>query len=338
MLHHQKFFEDFSGKKADSFFALPQSGSSRINYIASSEGKKYVITYNENIRENEAFFYFSNLFNTLNLNTPKVLLSNEERDLYIQQFLGNQTLSEVISDEGLSDRITDLVKKSLKALFQLQTKTLGKVDFSQSFEYESYDDLPITHDLYYFKNFLIDVLEIEYHKSTLLQEFKEISEIIQKLSPKVLMIRDFQSRNILVDEKDEVFFIDYQSAMEGPAGYDVISFLYQAKANFPNDFKDEMLEYYLSFWKNETERKALEQSFNWMKIIRFLQVLGAYGFRGLIQRKSHFLASLLQGIENIFELSENWKEIPVEFPELNAVIKKLKSQDIQLKIENLIIN
>lgn len=338
MLHHQKFFEGFLGKKADSFFTLPQSGSSRINYIATSEGKKYVITYNENIRENEAFFYFSNLFNTLNLNTPKVLLMNEERDLYIQQFLGNQTLSEVISDEGLSDRVTDLVKKSLKALFQLQTKTLGKVDFSQSFEYESYDDLPITHDLYYFKNFLIDVLEIEYHKSTLLQEFKEISEIIQKLSPKVLMIRDFQSRNILVDEKDEVFFIDYQSAMEGPAGYDVISFLYQAKANFPNDLKDEMLEYYLSFWKNETERKALEQSFNWMKMMRFLQVLGAYGFRGLIQRKSHFLASLLQGIENIFELSENWKEMSIEFPELNAVIKKLKSQDIQFKIENLIIN
>lgn len=132
---------------------------------------------------------------------------------------------------------------------------MGVVDFSNSFEYESYDDLPIMHDLYYFKNFLVDVLEIEYHKSTLLKEFRKISGIIQQLEPKVLMIRDFQSRNILVNENDDVFFIDYQSAMEGPAAYDVISFLYQAKANFPTHFKEEMLEYYLSFWEMSRTKK-----------------------------------------------------------------------------------
>lgn len=337
-MHNDKhFFEEYTGKQADLFLALPQSGSSRINYIATSEEKKYVVTYNENIRENEAFFYFSELFRSLELNTPKVFIINENRDLYVQEFLGNQTLSEVISEVGLSHRVQMLVKKSLKHLFELQSKTLGKVDFSRSFEYESYDDLPITHDLYYFKNFMIDVLELEYQKSTLLKEFKKISEIIEMLEPKTLMIRDFQSRNILVDEKDEVFFIDYQSAMEGPAGYDVISFLYQAKANFPKDFKEEMLNYYLSFWNNESERKSLELSFNWMKLMRFLQVLGAYGFRGLIQRKAHFLASISQGIENVFELAESWKEIRTEFPELYFLIQKLKSSETKIKIEELII-
>lgn len=336
MQEHKHFFEEFTGKPSDSFIELPRSGSSRINYIGSSENGKFVITYNENNRENEAFFYFSELFQRLELNTPKVFKINDNRDLYVQEFLGNQTLSEVISEEGLSDRVKMLVKKSLKNLFELQSKTLGKVDSRNSFEYESYDDLPITHDLYYFKNFLIDVLEIEYHKSTLLKEFKSISEIIQKMEPKTLMIRDFQSRNILVDEKDDVFFIDYQSAMEGPATYDVISFLYQAKANFPNDFKEEMLEYYLSFWENESEKQALKESFEWMKMMRFLQVLGAYGFRGLIQRKSHFLASLTQGIDNIYELNQNWKEIAVQFPELYFLILRLKSKEVQFKIRELI--
>lgn len=337
MQHHQEFFEEFLGNKADSFTALPQSGSSRINYIASSEGKKYVITYNENNLENEAFFYFSNLFDGLDLNTPKIFLINDDRDLYVQEFLGDKTLSEIIADEGLSERVKDLVKKSLKAIFELQTKSLGKVDFRNSFEYESYDDLPITHDLYYFKNFLVDVLEIEYHKSTLLKEFKKISEVIQKLTPKVLMIRDFQSRNILVNENDEVFFIDYQSAMEGPAGYDVISFLYQAKANFPADFKEEMLGYYVSFWEDEEDRKALHESLDWMKMIRFLQVLGAYGFRGLIQRKPHFLASLFQGIENISELNQDWNQISQNFPELYFLILRLKSPEVRSRIEDMII-
>lgn len=338
MQKHKHFFEEFTGTSAYSFIELPRSGSSRINYIGSSEKGKFVITYNENNRENEAFFYFSELFKSLELNTPKVLQINDDRDLYVQEFLGSQTLSEVISEEGTSERVKNLVRKSLEKLYELQAKTLGKVDFSKSFEYESYDNLPITHDLYYFKNFLIDVLEIEYHKSTLLKEFKSISEIIQNLEPTTLMIRDFQSRNILVDEKDDVFFIDYQSAMEGPATYDVISFLYQAKANFPKDFQEEMLNYYLSFWENEPERQALKESFEWMKMMRFLQVLGAYGFRGLIQRKSHFLASLSQGIDNIYELNQEWKEIAVRFPELYFLILRLKSKEVQFKIKELIMD
>ncbi len=335
---HQEFFENFLGRKADSFNPLPQSGSSRINYIGSLGSKKYIVTYNENVRENEAFFYFTDLFNNLNLNTPKIFKINFEKNLYVQEFLGSKTLSEIISEDGLSERVKDLVKKSLKKLFELQTKTLGKVDFSKSFEYESYDDLPITHDLYYFKNFLVDILEIEYHKSTLLKEFKTISENIQKITPKTLMIRDFQSRNILVDDNDEVFFIDYQSAMKGPAAYDVISFLYQAKANFPEDFKEEMLDYYISLWDKESDKKELKQSFNWMKMVRFLQVLGAYGFRGLIQRKAHFLASLLQGIDNIYELNQSWNQISLQFPELYFIILRLKSKEIQSKIEELIID
>jgi len=338
MQHHQQFLEAFLGKETDSFVALPQSGSSRINYIASAEGKKHVVTYNENGRENEAFFYFSALFSDLNLNTPTVLLIDEERNLYVQEFLGDKTLSEVISEEGLSARVKTLVRKSLKALYELQIGTLGKVDFSHSFEYECYDDLPITHDLYYFKNFLLDVLEIEYHKSTLLKEFKAMSEMIQTLEPKTLMIRDFQSRNILVSADDEVFFIDYQSAMEGPAGYDVISFLYQAKANFPADFKTEMLNYYLSFWTDDSERNALKESFEWLQMMRFLQVLGAYGFRGLIQRKSHFLASLSQGIDNIYELTQTWNVIAQNFPELYFIILRLKSGEVQSRIEELIID
>lgn len=337
MQNHQEFFEEFIKAKADFFTALPQSGSSRINYIAQSGTQKYVVTYNENVRENNAFFYFSDLFESLSLNTPKILRINTGNNLYIQEFLGDKTLSEIISNEGESERVKTLVRKSLEKLFQLQKKTLGKTDFRNSFEYEKYDDLPITHDLYYFKNFLVDVLEIEYHKSTLLKEFRLISERIQNLKPKTLMIRDFQSRNILVNDNDEIFFIDYQSAMEGPATYDVISFLFQAKANFTTEFKVEMLDYYLSFW-NDDDKKILAESFEWMKLIRFLQVLGAYGFRGLIQRKKHFMASLLQGIDNVYELTQSWNEISLQFPELYFLILKLKSEDVRLKIETLIID
>ena len=328
------FFEEFIGSPAADFQVLQQSGSSRINFIGKSLNQDFIITYNENIRENEAFLYLSEEFSSLNLNTPKILAVNEEKTLYVQEFLGKNTLSEIISTEGHSERVKSLVKQTLEKLFILQQKTEGKIDFRRTFEYEAYDNLPITHDLYYFKNFMVDVLELPYHKSSLLKEFQTLTAKIENLSPKTIMLRDFQSRNILVNEENQVFFIDYQSAMLGPAVYDVVSFLFQAKANFPAEWKTEMLDFYFSLWDSETQ-PALKEALPYCQLIRFLQVLGAYGFRGLIQRKAHFLSSIGQGIKNLTDFSTNWQE-NAAFPELYSVIEKLSEPDTQKKINVLI--
>ena len=176
---------------------------------------------------------------------------------------------------------------------------------------------------------MIDILELPYHKSTLLKEFKKIVQKIENLAPKSLMIRDFQARNILVNDQDEVFFIDYQAAMEGPALYDVVSFLFQAKANFSENFKNEMLEYYFSSHPSE-KRNELEKSLKYCKMIRFIQVLGAYGFRGLIQRKPHFIASLEQGIQNLVEFTKTELEMN-EYPELKNLILQLNTTETKTK-------
>ncbi|RXM40073.1 aminoglycoside phosphotransferase [Chryseobacterium sp. CH21] len=331
----KRFFENHIGKKSSEFVTLAQSGSARVNFLASAGSEKYIITYNENIPENESFLYYSEVFSSLNLNTPSILAITDDRKMYIQEFLGQQTLSEVITKEQLSPNVKDLVQQTLEKLFQLQKQTQGKIDFSRTFEYESYDELPVIHDLYYFKNFVADVLELEYNKSTLLKEFKKIAELVENLEPKGIMIRDFQARNIMVNEKNEVSFIDYQSAMKGPLLYDVTSFLFQAKANFPEDFKQEMLEFYIQQFEDSETRIQLKNAVMPIQMMRFLQVLGAYGFRGLIQRKQHFMASLEKGIQNITQFADTW-ELMDHYPELKKVIKQLTSEKTKQKIEEII--
>lgn len=326
------FFEEFIGEKSQDFYSLAQSGSARQNFVGENYNQKFIITFNENLAENESFYYFSQVFSALKLNSPQIFKISEDRKLYIQEFLGEHTLSEIIEKEGLSERVKTLVKQTLTKLFELQTKTENQIDYSKTFEYENYDELPITNDLFYFKSFIADVLEIPYHKASLLKEFKKITEILENTAPRGLMIRDFQARNIMVNNDDKVFFIDYQSAMKGPLMYDVISFLYQAKANFPEEFKEEMLAFYFSLWENTETKSELKQSLKPIMLIRLMQVLGAYGFRGLIQRKSHFLKSLDQGIENLYQFSKHWEEME-NFPELKKLISELKSETFQNKIE-----
>ncbi|WP_253311371.1 aminoglycoside phosphotransferase family protein [Chryseobacterium sp. HSC-36S06] len=326
------FFEEFIGEKSQDFYSLAQSGSARKNFVGSTPNQQYIITENENIAENESFFYFSEVFSQLNLNTPKIFKISEDLKIYIQEFLGKNTLSEIIENDGLNERTKSLVKQTIEKLFQLQTRTRDKIDYSQTFEYESYDELPVTNDLFYFKSFIADVLEIPYHKAALLKEFKKLTSEIENCGPTGLMIRDFQARNIMVDDQDAVFFIDYQSAMKGPLMYDVISFLYQAKANFPDDFREKMLSYYLSLWKDENTVIQLKNSIKPTQLIRFMQVLGAYGFRGLTQRKPHFLKSLNRGIENLYQFSNHWEEMQ-NYPELKKLISELKSETVQNKIK-----
>ncbi|KAA0126881.1 phosphotransferase [Chryseobacterium sp. SN22] len=331
----QRFFENYIETPSSEFITLAQSGSARVNFLAAAGTKKYIVTCNENIQENETFLYYSDVFSRLKLNTPEILAVSGDRKMYIQEFLGEQTLSDIITKEGLSDRVKGLVRQTLEQLYRLQVSTRDKIDFTKTFEYENYDELPVTHDLYYFKNFVADVLELEYHKSTLLKEFKSIVNLIESLEPKGLMIRDFQSRNIMVNDKDKISFIDYQSAMKGPLMYDVISFLFQAKADFPEDFKNEMLEFYIRQFENQEIENQLKNSVKPLQMMRFLQVLGAYGFRGLIQRKPHFIASLEKGIENITELAKSWEQMK-DYPELEKVISRLNSEQNKDKIEGIL--
>jgi hypothetical protein len=123
--------------------------------------------------------------------------------------------------------------------------------------------------------------------------------------------------------------------MKGPLMYDVISFLFQAKANFPEDFKNEMLDFYINQFKNKETQLQLKTSVKPIQMMRFLQVLGAYGFRGLIQRKQHFIASIEKGIENITEFARNWEGMK-DYPELEKVIKQLRLEKTKLKIEEIL--
>lgn len=318
------FFYGYFNKYPDAVVPLSPSGSARENFIIRSGEEKFIATYNENIKENHSFFYFCSLFETLELPAPKVLHIDTSEKLYLQSYVGDETLSDVIAKEKSSPRVRNLVRVSLENLVMLQQRTLGQVDYSKTFEYTSYDRLTITHDLYYFKFFFADILAVQYPKGLLLKELEALSSQVSQQGPKVLMLRDFQARNIMVGPTNKPSFIDFQAAMEGPALYDVVSLLYQAKANFSSEFRQEMLEYFIALYPKGVEQEQLRRSLEPLVLLRQLQVLGAYGLRGLIERKPHFLESIPQGIRNVKLTANQWTGMN-KYPTLLGIINQLEA-------------
>jgi hypothetical protein len=133
------------------------------------------------------------------------------------------------------------------------------------------------------------------------------------------MYRDFQSRNVMI-YNDEPYFIDYQGGRKGPLHYDVASFLWQAKANFPPALREELLQVYLHELKkyipvNEPEFREQLRHF---VLFRILQVLGAYGYRGYFEKKAHFIESIPFAINNLNDLLQ---DDYIEYPYLCKLLK-----------------
>ena len=135
------------------------------------------------------------------------------------------------------------------------------------------------------------------------------------------MYRDFQSRNVMFVE-GEPYFIDFQGGRKGPVYYDVASFLWQAKANFPSDLRKELIQSYITSLKKyrEVDVDLFINRLRQFVLFRTLQVLGAYGFRGYFEKKPHFIQSVPFALNNLRELLEEGFE---EYPYLNSMLKEM---------------
>jgi aminoglycoside/choline kinase family phosphotransferase len=147
-----------------------------------------------------------------------------------------------------------LYKKSLTRLALLQVKGHEGLDYSKCLTNKSFGKQAIMADLLYFKYYFLDALLKPYDKQKLIDDFEALSNYLSHTEYKYFMFRDFQSRNIMVTEDDEVHFIDYQGGMQGAPQYDIASLLWQAKANLPDDWKQSLLEHYMQSFENIIEQ------------------------------------------------------------------------------------
>lgn len=128
-----------------------------------------------------------------------------------------------------------------------------------------------------------------------------------------------------------VHFIDYQGGMRGAPQYDVASMLWQAKANLPDAWKNDLLNDYMTSFEEMVgqpiDRSIFHSQYNGYVMIRLLQVLGAYGFRGLFERKAHFLISIPMALKNLREFIAH-QNVGISVPEFRKVLDICVSDEI----------
>jgi aminoglycoside/choline kinase family phosphotransferase len=319
-----QLYTEWAGKVPAQVDVLPQSGSDRRYFrLHDEQGGTVIATHGINVPENEAFIYFANHFKQKDLQVPKILAVSNDRIVYLQEDFGHISLLNILEEKGFNNEVYELFRESLYQLARLQVLGDEGLDYRKCLTNQEFGKQAIMADLLYFKYYFLDALRKPYDKQKLIDDFEALSNYLTHTEYKYFMFRDFQSRNILVTEGKDVHFIDFQGGMKGAPQYDVASMIWQARANLTDDWKNRLLEDYMNSFEqvsgNTINRDVFRSQYNGYVLIRLLQVLGAYGFRGLFERKAQFLTSIPLALNNLRWFIENYS-LGIMVPEFSRVL------------------
>ena len=318
-------FTSYTGKTNPILEALPTSGSNRRYFRLKKDDLSLIGVHGESLEENRAFIALSRHFQQQHLNTPEVFAVSEDEMCYIQQDLGDDILFDAIKGGRLTGVFSHeekaLLHKTIAMLADFQVKGAQGLDFNVCYPLPEFNHRSVYWDLNYFKYNFLKTTGMDFQEDLLENDFEKLTENLLQDQSETFMYRDFQSRNVMLVDGNP-WFIDFQGGRKGPVYYDVASFLWQAKANFPEELRNELIHTYIG--SLQKHQKVDEVNFlNQLRqfvLFRTLQVLGAYGFRGYFEKKPHFIQSIPFALNNLRDLL---KEEFKEYPYLSSILKEM---------------
>jgi aminoglycoside/choline kinase family phosphotransferase len=308
-----------SGSERQYYRILPTRHDAPASVIAMHGGS---------MEEARAFVYMSRHFQRKGLPVPLIYAAEEHLPVYLQEDLGTQSLFDVIRQGRttgvFSKEEEEAVTRVIRLLPLVQVKGDEGMDYSVCTPQASFNRRTVIWDLNYFKYCFLKTTPTPFNEDRLEDDFGRMADDLTGRVVQGFMYRDFQSRNVMIRPDGTPALIDYQGGRRGPVLYDVASFVWQAKARYPEALRRRLVEEYLDALSElrPVDKEVMRRQLRRFVLFRMMQVLGAYGFRGKWERKPHFLESIPFGLKNLQEwIAEYEGEFNGRYPHLTEVLK-----------------
>lgn len=321
----EQLFEKATGMPAVVSDEITGSGSARRYYrLTAADGTSAIGTLGTDLEENRAFIYLARHFRDAGMPVPEVTAVSDDGMAYLQTDLGDTSLYDMLRRDATSPVTEGLLRETVGRLPDIQFRGARGLDFSRCYPVAAMDHRSVMWDLNYFKYMFLKLSDVDFDEARLEDDLQEFARLVMSMAGSdTFMYRDFQSRNVMICNGSP-WFIDFQGGRRGPVLYDLASFLWQARAGFSDSLRRELAGVYLeSARRYRTMGSDREFAFNLyvMALFRTMQVLGAYGCRGVAQQKVRFIESIPRAVDNLRRLVEY---LPSDrFPELCKALRKL---------------
>ena len=296
---------------------LTGSASNRQYFRLGDDQSSCIGVIGVNPDENRAFIAMAAHFRLKGIPVPEVYAASDDAVAYIQEDVGDVALFGMIGSEASEE----ILCRTIRCLPDIQFKGAEDFDFSICHPIRRFDRRLVLFDLNYFKYCFLKPSGLEFDENRLQDDFERLADDLTSVDADTFMYRDFQVRNVMVKDGNPCF-IDFQGGMQGPIYYDVASFIWHARAGYSQELKMKMLDAYLDALSAYVSigREEFIDTLRLFVLFRTMQVLGAYGFRGLVEQKAAFVVNIPEALASL----DSQLEMPFEsYPYLDSVLRRL---------------
>lgn len=274
----------------------PLAGDAGFRRYFRLEKLPYLAVYAPVASENSLLFCnIARFMRQQGLAVPEIIGADFAEGFLLVSDLGQELYAAHLSE----DRVDGLYGEAINTLLQLQLTQPPEGLVA------SYDAATLRREMELFPQWFIGEL-LQYslnadEQQLLAQCFTYLEQAVAK-QPKVLVHRDFHSRNLIYRHTQQgrllpPGLIDFQDALLGPASYDLVSLLKDCYIDWPkSQVRSFALAYYQQaqqqgIWPRLREGEFI-QGFDLMGLQRHIKVLGIFARLSLRDNKHGYLKDL----------------------------------------------
>jgi len=255
------------------------------------------------------FIRISGYLEAMQLNAPRILEANLDDGFLLLTDLGSsQYLDKLQDDPSIAEQ---LYEDALAALTLLQKR--GAVYQSSL---PPYDVELLEFELSLFRDWLCKKhLQIDFDEGDE-ASWRQVCDLLVSSAldqPQVFVHRDYHSRNLMVDDRDNPGILDFQDAVEGPLTYDLVSLLKDCYIQWP---QQQVTNWALSFYaisdasiRQRVDQEQFLRYFEFMGVQRHLKAAGIFARLNHRDGKPGYMADIPRTLSYIAELGPRYEEL-----------------------------
>jgi N-acetylmuramate 1-kinase len=244
------------------------------------------------------------------LNVPHIYAINEKQGFLLLADLGKQNYLDKLN----SDNADNLYKQAMSALLRLQS-----IKHDQWINLPDYNEELLNREMDLFEQWYVKV-----HLDTNLDDSQQhvLRETLAYLTeqvilqPRVVVHRDYHSRNLMFMDENNPGIIDFQDAVIGSCTYDLVSLLRDSYISWPEQQVEVWVAYFhqLLVEKNIITLCSFETFMRWfdfMAMQRQIKVVGIFSRLYHRDGKENYLNDIPQTLSYLTAVSK-------KYPQFNA--------------------
>jgi aminoglycoside/choline kinase family phosphotransferase len=251
----------------------------------------------------------SRLLEAMGVHVPHIHEMDAERGLLLLEDLGS---TQYLARLNAGDDPDALYGDALSALADIQVKGLDAAA-----ELAPYDREALLREMGLLPEWFIGrhlALSLSAAEQSVISEAFEFLVAEALAQPRVFVHRDYHSRNLMVTGQRNPGVIDFQDALAGPIGYDLVSLLKDCYISWPR----ERVERWVSGYRAQLIKrggaggKDEREFLRWFDLIgvqRHLKVLGIFARLWYRDGKSGYLADLPLTLEYVRDTCTRYPEL-----------------------------